>query len=338
MTSIRAVRPVGRLLGLGAVLTAAALVAVSAPSRATEANPMDRIRAAAETTNYRGTVTVRWVDRSGPHATQVQVSGGNGVVRLDGAAKGAATPTERWLFRDGDWDLMSPGSLGDVDVPLASKYTWTSVPGPDVAGRPTDLVELAASGKVEERLYVDHATGLLLRREQFDGAGAQIRSVSFDSIAIGAAPPLAPGASVDRRPKPGAATTRAPYVAPAVLPGGYQRVGVYRRGKTLQVVYSDGMHGLSMFEQPGKLDTRGIPSGGQQVAVGPGGGVSFVYAGGQVVMWQAGPSAYTVVGDGAPDDVLLAARGVPVPEAPAMTPLARLRRACREVVRAVTAA
>ena len=42
--------------------------------------------------------------------------------------------------------------------------------------------------------------------------------------------------------------------APETLPDGYQRVGVYQRGDTVQVVYSDGLYDLSVFQQPGRID------------------------------------------------------------------------------------
>ena len=85
-----------------------------------------------------------------------------------------------------------------------------------------------------------------------------------------------------------------------------------------------------MFEQPGRLDRQSVPAGGRLVAIGPAMGVTYAYAGGQVVLWEAGGSTYTVVGDGAPDDVVVAARSVP--GARSLQLLDRIRRAARDVL------
>ena len=109
---------------------------------------------------------------------------------------------------------------------------------------------------------------------------------------------------------------------------------MFRRSGTLHVVYSDGLHGLSMFEQEGRLGRHSVPAGGQPVSIGTHSGHQYVYAGGQVVLWEAGGATYTVVGDGAPEDVVGAARGVPVRSAKGV--FDRLRRACVKVMQTVS--
>ena len=318
-----------------AALIAVGLVALGAgPSSADAQDALDRARRAAVATTYTGTVTVRWSDRDGTHSLTLDVRSAGGVMRVDGPAKLVATSSSRWLFRDGNWDLMSPPTLGSFPVPAPVKYESTASTGPTVAGRPTQLVVLRVGGTVEERWYQDSETGLLLRREQLSAAGAVVRSVGFDAITIGQASATpAPDHSVDLRPHL-ASTTKKPYVAPATLPGGYQRVAMFSRPGTFHVVYSDGLHGLSMFEQAGRLNQRSVPTGGERVTVGSHRGYQYVYAGGQVVVWQAGGSTYTVVGDGAPDDVIAAARAVPVREGHGFVD--RLRRACVKVMQAVS--
>jgi hypothetical protein len=151
---------------------------------------------------------------------------------------------------------------------------------------------------------------------------------------VGQAPraPTRPARSTDVRPK-SAPRASAPYQAPAELDGGYERVQILQRKGSLQVVYSDGVHSLSVFEQPGKLDRSGLPPGGENVAVDGTKALRFVWAGGQVVLWQAGSAAYTVVGDGASEDVLTAARSVP--RARALSTWQRVRETCGDIVRAV---
>jgi hypothetical protein len=67
--------------------------------------------------------------------------------------------------------------------------------------------------------------------------------------------------------------------------------------------------------------------------VGPAKGLRFVWAGGQVVLWQAGSAAYTVVGDGGSDDVLSAARSVPAGRS--LSTWQQVRQTCGDIVRAV---
>jgi hypothetical protein len=315
-----------------AAVTAGVVVGGASPSLADGASTIEKARQAGENTDYTGQVTVKWDDQlGGVHTTTLHVEGGAGVVRVDGQAQTAATSSERWLFRDGGWDLMSPARLATVDVPAAAKYRFVQRPGVRVADRPTDLVVLWSNGRLAERFYQDAATGLVLRRDLFDAAGDIVRSVAFDTVDIGGgtlAPPT-PAASVDMRPRP-TKTAKAPYVAPPSLDGGYARVATLRQSDALQVVYSDGVHGLSMFEQAGPLDRSSIPAGGRLVPIGQSLGVTYAYAGGQVVVWQAGGSTFTVVGDGAPDDVVVAARSVP--HTRSLSVLDRVRRACRDVL------
>jgi hypothetical protein len=327
-----------RLVRAGTVaIVAAGLVAVGAPSAADTQDAVDRARKASTGTNYTGAVTVRWADSRGPHSATMDVRSAGGVVRVDGQAKAVATPSSRWLYRDGNWDLMSPPNLGSFPVPAPVKYQATTSAGPTVAGRPTALVVLTVDGRPEERWYQDTATGLVLRREQLSARGDVVRSVGFDRITVeppGATPGPAPEKSLDLRPQQ-ASGAKKPYVAPASLPGGYRRVGLFNRAGALQVVYSDGLHGLSMFEQAGRLDTGSMPAGGQPVKIGSHNGYQWAYSGGQVVVWHAGGTTYTVIGDGAPEDVAGAARGV---KARARTALDRLRQASAKVMQAVSGA
>ena len=78
-------------------------------------------------------------------------------------------------------------------------------------------------------------------------------------------------------------------MAPARLADGYARVGVFRRDGVVQVLYSDGIYELSVFERRGELDRRELGSTGGPVTVGKAAGWRYAWPGGQVVLWQAGP-------------------------------------------------
>src|SRR5947207_10231670 len=124
------------------------------------------------------------------------------------------------------------------------------------------------------------------------------------------------------------------YQAPTSLTGGYQRVGMVQRSGALQVVYSDGIYSLSVFEQTGRLSGGAVPPDGEVVGVGTTNGWRYAWAGGQIVVWQSGPAIYTVVGEAATDEVLAAARSLPRPAK--LSSWQRVRRHLTAVMRAVS--
>jgi hypothetical protein len=102
----------------------------------------------------------------------------------------------------------------------------------------------------------------------------------------------------------------------------------------VQVVYSDGIYDLSIFEQRGRLGSKAVPKGGRPVRIGGSKGWHYTWPGGQVLLWQAGRTVYTVVGDAPYDDVLGAIRGVKGSSGPSVA--YRFRQACRSLVGAFT--
>jgi sigma-E factor negative regulatory protein RseB len=220
--------------------------------------------------------------------------------------------------------------------PMTRKYQIVESSGPNVIGRPTTEVDLMTGSLLAERMYLDQATGLLLRREELDASGQAVRVVGFVQLSVG--PPAgmtAPNHAVDQRPRTiGVSALPAPYHAPAQLSQGYQRVAVLRRFDGIEVVYSDGLHSLSVFERPGHLDAASLPSHGTMVAVDGRQAFRYAWPGGQVVVWHAGDSSYTVVGDAPAAEVVSAIATLPSGGTP--TTLQRVRRACRRLVQAVS--
>jgi negative regulator of sigma E activity len=312
--------------------TALAAVLAAAFPAAAELGPLDRAREAAEQASFSGTVTLRWTDDAGPHTQILHVDADRGVLLVDGATSLLASSDGRFASHDGRaWDLLWPSGVGAGARPgLGAKYSVRVRPGPEVAGRPTTMTEVVDSGQVRERLYIDEASQLLLRREQLDGTEVA-RSVAFDSIGTrtSTTPRAVPVASVTRSTT-AIRSTRLPkpYLAPRRLAAGYRRIGAYRTGETVQVLFSDGLYDLSVFEQPGRLGST--PSEGRRVRVGDRNGNRLTWAGGAVVVWQAGDAVFTVVGDGPQDEVLAVARSLPVRTR--LSPLDRVRRALRRAL------
>jgi hypothetical protein len=321
--------------GLGAVLLCAAPLG---PATAAPGDPFDRARQAAETASFVGIVQVRWLDGGAEHSERLTVQSSDGVVVVRGGNQVMAAPGSGRLVQQEDrgWDLLWSPRLGMAERPdAAGKYHTTEAAGPPVAERPTTTIEVDEHGLLRERLYLDQQSGLLLKREQFDAAGALTRAVGFDTLVFDPSTPTpaAPSSPADQAPEAVAPQRLGPPgLAPERLAGDYRRLGVYRRPGVAQVLYSDGMYELSVFEQRGRLDRQGLVPGGSPVGVGEVAGWRYPWPGGHVVLWQAGGRVFTVVSDAPLDQVLAAASSLPVPAAGSPSAMDRLRRLARAVI------
>jgi hypothetical protein len=290
----------------GLVLVAPVLPAVGAESD--DDRPVDDAREAARRVPFSARVEVSWADKSGFHTAEVGVRAVGGRITVQGVGD------------DGEDDratvVEDNGDAGGLLAPAVEReYDLVRRKGPVVAGRPTELVLLRRDGELRERLAIDEATGLLLLREVFDAGGRRVRVVRV--LQLDTAPLPAPSSSATRRadgPSPlRVSSLSSRYRAPDSLAGGYQRVAAYRHSRAVHLLYTDGLHGLSLFSQPGTLSTGELPRGGEPVRVGTAAGVHYTWAGGEVITWEAGSMVHTLVGDGPAADLLAAARSVPRP-------------------------
>lgn len=300
-----------------AALVLAGLVAQ--PSHAGgDAEVLRRAQAASAKVTFVGQVVVRWLDGDGvEHDESMHVKGKGSELEL---SAGVNQPALTWS-----------GGVGPTrSAPdPTDKYEVRAEPGPLVLGRPTTRVVLALDGLITEEADVDDATGLLLRRQVFDERGWAVRVVEFTALegvraaghsAVKSGPWRAP--RLDDVPQP--------FPAPERLASGYARLGTYRRGSALQVLYGDGVRTLSVFTQLGAADPSALPAGGERLAIGGTMGRRWTWAGGQVVTWSARDTTTIVVGDGPPAEVLAAARSVPEPSRRSF--VVRLRHKARYVV------
>ncbi|HEX6596194.1 MAG TPA: hypothetical protein VF045_04620, partial [Acidimicrobiales bacterium] len=123
--------------------------------------------------------------------------------------------------------------------------------------------------------------------------------------------------------------------APAALAEGYQRVGLYRRSGVVHAVYSDGLYDLSVFEQQGSLDRRGLPRR-SRVDVADERGWHYTWPGGHVVLWEDEGTVFTAVSDAPLDQVMTAVRSLP-PAGVSPSLLRRLRQVTRALVQPLAA-
>lgn len=317
-----------RRLAVGLVALAVAAVVPGGPAGAEE-SPVERSRKAAARLDFTGEVRIWWVDGVGRHEAVVTVRVADGAISVAGPRAVVADRRQR-LVRDAGagWRLVWQEDLPSASVgegPTAYRVDYGF--GPVVAGRLTRRVQIFKAGVLRERLLVDAGTGLILHREQYDPRGLLRRVITFEAIRSGATRVAHPVHARDAAPRRMTTSPDSPaFRAPARLAGGYVRVGAYRRDGAVHVVYSDGIYGLSLFEQRGRLKQGDLPRWARPVPIGPTTGWHMVTPGGEVIVWQAGEAVYAVVGEAPADEVVAAARSVPWPPTPSL--VERLRRAC----------
>jgi hypothetical protein len=317
-----AARATDSLSGRLAPAALAALVLaglVSHPAQAgRDADVLRRAQAASAKVAFVGRVVVRWLDGEGvEHDEYMNVKGKGSQLEL---SSGVNQPALTWS-----------GGVGPTRTAPdpTDKYDVRAEPGPLVLGRPTTRVVLELDGLITEEADVDDASGLLLRRQVFDERGWAVRVVEFTSLEdVRDATTTAVKGGAWKAPR--VDDVPQPFQAPERLASGYARLGTYRRGPALQVLYGDGVRTLSVFTQLGHADPSALPAGGEHLEVGGTLGRRWTWAGGQVVTWSARGATTIVVGDGPPEEVLAAARSVPAPAS--STFLFRLRHKARHVV------
>jgi hypothetical protein len=315
------------------------LVAVVATDAATaqpdaEEEPLRAAGRAAEKVSFLGVLKMRWADGNVEHDESLLVEGANGAVMVRGGSAAMASPRQRLVQHDGEWDLLWPVPTGGGQRPSArTKYEVSASSVSTVGGRPARVIEFRDEGVLLERLFLDLDTGLLLRREQFEAGTRPSRTIAFETVTI-------PSPSASPRPPRKVVNAAAASVPPDRLPSGvsappslpesYQRLGIYRRSGVTQVLYSDGLYDLSVFQEEGRLDRSELPKG-EKVTVGKRSAWHFVWPGGHVVVWEARGVVHTAVSDAPFGQVMTAIRSLP-PTGGSDSLVRRLRQVCRALV------
>lgn len=309
------------------------------PAVAAAPAPLEQARQAAEHTDFDGVLEVRWWDGATTQSQQLTVQAAGGSVTVRGATLVMAKPALGPLLAQagGGWEEMWLPSLALTPRPDgSSKYvTMPATDGPTVAGRTTRVVDVRRDGALQERIYLDTQTSLLLERDQYDAGGRVIRTLAFDSVRIGPepAPPADPPSPAHHAPSAVSPERMArTMAAPTTLADGYQRLGIYRSGDVVQVLYSDGLYDLSLFEQQGRLRRSDLPGAGEPVAVGRMSGWRYPWPGGQLVVWSSAGKVFTAVSDAPADQVLTAVRSLPPTPARQLSLMGKLRRACQALM------
>ena len=117
----------------------------------------------------------------------------------------------------------------------------------------------------------------------------------------------------------------APYEAPASMDHGYRRVAAYRAPEGVHVVYRSDTGTVSVFEQRGRVQWDGLPSGGTRLQMDGDDAWTATMpaprssASDDVIVLALDDLVVTVVGSAPHEDVVAVAEAVPSPPAPSMT-------------------
>ena len=275
---------------------------------------VSRAATAAGSQAYSGSAVS--VERGARVVTQiVHIPGRGTILRAEGASKSTFAPDGR---------SGSFADVGRVLTLLAVNYRVLRQADLDtqVAGRTADaVVAVDAEGRVAARYWLDHATGLLLRRELVTRAGAVWSSTAFSHLSLGVPVDTAvPAQTTDVWGTPLAASGLASARAggcpcPETLPGGFtlvdtrtSRPGTIAPSAVVHQMFSDGVVTVSLFSMPGALadsdapglTTRGFASatvGSTPVWVRGGTRAQSTYT----VVWGSSGQVLTLVTDDSAD-------------------------------------
>lgn len=282
---------------------------------------LTRSSAAASRVEYSGVATTS--DSAGTVTTRISHVPGSGTVAQSvGVAAGAVQVTPaasaRSFAEDGrTLDLLRVNYRVLRDARLDTQ----------VAGRPADaVVAVDAAGVLQARYWLDHATGLLLRRELLDSRGAVRERSGFTSVRIGSGTAVVPPSAT---PDPWrqldaaglAQARRSGCACPDALPGGLQLLdssqapaGTVSSAAVTHQLFSDGLVSVSLFSLPGDIspdDATGLAGRGfqrEELA----GSYAWVRGGTKAspsatVVWACRGSVLTLIADDAADPRSLAA-------------------------------
>ena len=338
-----------RRLATVIAVTVAMVLPVAGPAAAARSDRwrgvLDRAAQAAEKRAYIGeSLWVTYEDGEASVSTFMIESTGDGeisvadetryAVRLGDDGGSLADHERGWFFPLPAADLAKAHKGLNR---LEAKYSVEIVGREQLLDRPCQRLEITrrSDGRLVERLWVDDTSGLLLRRETYAGADQLLRMVSYLKLDLD---PSATRTETDvratRGQRPGqvrreqevvevdeagrSALRAAGWVVPEELPGGYPTDGSFavsaEETQPLQTVYSDGLYTVSLFEQRGSLDPSTLPEGATISDVY--GFPTYTWKGAvpQRVVWEAGGSTWSLVGDAPPDDFAAMVRSLPAPE------------------------
>lgn len=237
------------------------------------------------------TARVQVVSQSG-QASQINLISQNGEALASDSAQAASSS------RMADTEVLAL---------LEQNYDLSGARGATVAGRPALMLQAVRNGTVAGRWWVDQESGLVLWQQRFDGAGRLQVSTGFTSLALTQRPDLINHLP----PRVMLATTNVTLTLATVDPltaagwaGPRELAGLSLMKlradravdpQAVHLVYSDGLHTVSVYQQRGRLLAGPAGSSWDEASQ------AYVQHGtANVASWQSGETVITVLTDGSP--------------------------------------
>lgn len=317
--------------GAAAVLMLGTTAAGAAAPAAQDAgtgwrDALERAAEASRTHGYTGRLAVISLGPGGPDLAELEVS-------TDAAGRLQVSDAEAWMVGRSDEGAFyldrTAGRLLELGVVdgggfsldrLAENYE-VGVAGRQQldTGDASVVVIRDQDGVLRERLFVDEATGVIVRRETYGTDGEPVRLVAFTRLTIGSAALREPGqATTESRgpqrvlePAELRGLEKVGWIAPQELPGGFELLtgtAVPENDGSLHLRYTDGLYGVSVYEQMGAIDAsalegaRATEIAGMHVWRWPG-------AEPERMVWSGEGRTFTAVSD-APTEIVAAAISV----------------------------
>lgn len=287
---------------------------------------------------HRGQVAVVSFGADGPRISRFEMTVGQDGVRFardDGDEVGRVADQAFWRSSS---RLLRVGGVEPLPLQfdrLRSKYAARVLDQAQLDTGPAEVIALheRATGAAREVLYLDVDTGLVVRRETFDRAGAPVRTVAYTALEVleptgdQAILRLPSGDGLETTDHEHPAVEVGPlrdqgFTVPASLPGGYDlllAVPVPEAGvPTLHLLYGDGLYTLSVFQQQGRL--RPAARDGATQMTTPDGGAVWRWSGSEPrrVVWVGAGVTFTALADTPLDELVEALTGLPVDPAPSI--------------------
>jgi sigma-E factor negative regulatory protein RseB len=264
---------------------------------------VDEMRSAPAALSFTGVLKLTWLDRGERKDVTVDITDDRGTIEVTSGDTRVFDRGTHTYFEHGiGW---SSAIVEDRAATPPADHRWPLAvdAGPEVAGRPTHVVEATRrDGTPAQRLFLDRDTGLMLRREVLDGRGRVQRTLTFVELSINGAAEVQPPSGVRTEKAQPLEAVPEGYEAPST-PGGYVLVGRSRHPNGIELRYSDGLFSVSVLEQRGDLDWGALPSRGVSTDVGGNRAQRYSEAGADVVVWEHDGTVYTLASD-APSDVV----------------------------------
>ncbi len=279
----------------GPAVSAAALNAAANAAPQSSANPahmLETARSAAQHLNYTGVYiyqrgnevrSTRITHLHTASATQEKLDNLDGqpseTVRKGDELLTYLPRQRRLVIESRGHEPGFPGLLAINNEALKQYYSARNFGSERVAGRPVVGLALDARDRFHYsyRFWTDQVTGLLLRAQTLNEQAEVVEQVAFTQLSLGTFP--------HEQVRPSITDTHGWQIDNAVtkntdlsawklgwVPGGFQRVGSVMRvmreagaGKSgnrrevAQILYSDGLAGLSIFIEPWSPERSAIP-------------------------------------------------------------------------------